>query len=251
MKLIINADDFGLSNAVTYGIYDCIKRGVVTSTTQMMNTKATELASELIIKNPDLKVGLHTNISYGKPLTNCPSLIKDGYFIKPKDLLNDDNYDEKEIYLELKAQYNKFLKLNNKKPTHLDSHLYAHQKFEKVRKQLIKLSEEENIPIREYENIFYESVCFERGFRVLPGETLKEAKEKFIRLIEMNKDKKTVEIMVHPGYVDIDMLQFSSYNHQRIMEAAVLLDKEIKKYMSDNNIELVSYLNVEKKYGNY
>ena len=64
MKLIINADDFGLSNAVTYGIYDCIKRGVVTSNA-MMNTKATELASELIIKNPDLKVGLHANISYG------------------------------------------------------------------------------------------------------------------------------------------------------------------------------------------
>ena len=53
--------------------------------------------------------------------------------------------------------------------------------------------------------------------------------------------------MVHPGYVDIDTLQFSSYNHQRIMEATVLLDKEIKKYMSDNNIELVSYLNVGEK----
>ena len=44
-KLIINADDFGLTNSVTYGIYDCIINGVVTSTTQMMNTSATELAS--------------------------------------------------------------------------------------------------------------------------------------------------------------------------------------------------------------
>ena len=39
MKLIINADDFGLTNGVTYGIYDAIKNGVVTSTTMLVNSE--------------------------------------------------------------------------------------------------------------------------------------------------------------------------------------------------------------------
>ena len=41
MKLIVNADDFGLTSGVTYGIYDAMCRGVVTSTTMMVNTSAT------------------------------------------------------------------------------------------------------------------------------------------------------------------------------------------------------------------
>ena len=46
MKLIVNADDFGLTSGVTYGIYDAMCRGVVTSTTMMVNTSATLLAAQ-------------------------------------------------------------------------------------------------------------------------------------------------------------------------------------------------------------
>ena len=65
MKLIVNADDFGLTSGVTYGIYDAMCRGVVTSTTMMVNTSATLLAAQLTKREPDLAVGLHANISLG------------------------------------------------------------------------------------------------------------------------------------------------------------------------------------------
>lgn len=247
MKLIINADDFGLTSLVTYGIFDCMKNGIVTSTTQMMNTRATLQASEIVRDNLNLKVGLHLNISLGKPLTNCSSLVEDGHFIKPKNLKTDDLYDEQEIYCEIKAQYDKFLELNKRKPTHLDSHLYVHQVFEKVKRQVIRLSEEENIPVREQENKFYQEIYFERRFRVLEDETFNEVKAKFIRLINENKDKEIVEIMVHPGYIDDDILNSSSYSNPRLIEAAVLLDKDVREYIINNGIELISYLDVEKK----
>lgn len=51
-KLIINADDFGYSRAVTYGILDSYKTGILTSTTMMMNTEATEHAVEAAKENP-------------------------------------------------------------------------------------------------------------------------------------------------------------------------------------------------------
>ena len=37
MKLIVNADDFGLTDGVTRGILDAIRNGIVTSTTRMVN----------------------------------------------------------------------------------------------------------------------------------------------------------------------------------------------------------------------
>lgn len=36
-KLIINADDFGFTEATNYGIIDCFNKGVLTSTTIMAN----------------------------------------------------------------------------------------------------------------------------------------------------------------------------------------------------------------------
>ena len=58
MKLIINADDFGLSEGITYGIYDAVKRGVVTSTTMMVNMRASALAGEIVNRDDSLSAGL-------------------------------------------------------------------------------------------------------------------------------------------------------------------------------------------------
>ena len=38
MKLIVNADDFGLTDGVTLGILHAMEHGIVTSTTMMVNT---------------------------------------------------------------------------------------------------------------------------------------------------------------------------------------------------------------------
>ena len=98
MKLIINADDFGLTPAVTRGIYDAMTRGVVTSTTMMVNAWAAEYAGTLVQENPELAVGLHINVSLGTPLTDCPSLIREGHFIKPAVLGSDDTYKEEDFF---------------------------------------------------------------------------------------------------------------------------------------------------------
>lgn len=45
--LIINADDFGLSPGINYGIIDAHRRGVVTSTTAMMTADAIEHAAQV------------------------------------------------------------------------------------------------------------------------------------------------------------------------------------------------------------
>lgn len=71
--LIVNADDFGLSRGINYGIIDAHRHGVVTSTTAMMTTNGIEHAAQLSAETPSLAVGLHFVLSYGTPMTAMPS----------------------------------------------------------------------------------------------------------------------------------------------------------------------------------
>lgn len=248
MKLIINADDFGLTNGVTYGIYDAIRKGIVTSTTMMVNAEGTALAAEFIKTDADLKAGLHLNLSLGRPLTDGKSLVNEkGCFIKPKELKNDEKYDENEIFEEFEAQYNSFVSLTGKKPTHIDSHLYLHQIFPKAERQAKKLSEKVDLPLRQFETKNYGSVHFEGRFKLAEGETFVELKQKFKDLIDFNKDRDVVELMVHPGYLDRNIIKSSSYSYPRTEEGAVLMDSDIKEFIENNSIKLISFAELERK----
>ena len=57
--LIVNADDFGLSKGQNYGIIEACRRGVVTSTTALINGEAVEHAAQLSRELPELGVGMH------------------------------------------------------------------------------------------------------------------------------------------------------------------------------------------------
>lgn len=246
MKLIINADDFGLTNGVTYGIYDSIVNGIVTSTTMMVTTSASQLAADLIKEHPNLNVGLHFNLSLGQPLTNSKSLTNDkNYFIKPKMMIDDSQYDENEIYEELKAQYDKFITLVGRKPTHIDSHLYIHEKFMKVNRQVIKFSEEINIPVRGFETKNFSKTIFEKNFKVLKDETYETLLEKFKFLVKENLNHEIVELMVHPGFIDNELLDISSYSQLRNLENQVLQSDEAKNFLLENNIKLISFKDVK------
>lgn len=70
MKLIVNADDFGLDENRTRAICEAFKRGLVTTTTVMSNMPWFEQAMKLATAEGWLdKVGLHFNLTEGVPLT--------------------------------------------------------------------------------------------------------------------------------------------------------------------------------------
>ncbi len=246
MKLIVNADDFGLTNGVTNGIFEAIQYGIVSSTTMLINTGATILAANLVIRHPEINVGLHLNISFGKPLTQCPSLVgANGLFIKPDELITGDSYDEEEIYNEYFHQYKRFVDLVNKIPTHLDSHLYVHQRFPKARRQIIRLAETLSIPVREYGYGSFKPVAFEKGFKALPADDIKSMILKFKTLVIRHKDDDWVELMVHPGICDSELLRSSSYSYQRNIEFSTLFSPDIMTFLYENGIELKSFKDIE------
>jgi chitin disaccharide deacetylase len=54
--VIFNADDFGYSCGINRGIVEAHRRGVVTATSLMVNTPATEEAVRLARELPDLDI---------------------------------------------------------------------------------------------------------------------------------------------------------------------------------------------------
>lgn len=82
--LIINADDFGLSPGVNQGIAEAYQAGGISSTTVMVNMPGFTDAVRLASLHPGLGVGLHFNLTYGRPVSDprlIPSLIQaDGRF---------------------------------------------------------------------------------------------------------------------------------------------------------------------------
>lgn len=242
MRLIVNADDFGLTHGVTYGIYDAFLRGIVSSTTMMVNADAAPLAANIARATETLGVGLHINISLGEPLCDCPSLVENGRFVKPCALLNDDCYDEYDLEREFAAQYERFVALTEKKPTHLDSHLYAHQRFPKVARQIRALADRHGLPVRDAPTAHFERIEFEGGFKLIEGEGIGELKERFFSLMRRLARFETAELMVHPGFTDGRLLATSSYNIQRTVEHTVLTDADISDYLRLNKIEKATYL---------
>lgn len=132
LSVIINADDFGLTRGVNASIVACHQTGSLTSATLMANMDATEDAASLAAANPALGVGLHFNITQGRPLADvsavCTLLDESGGFLSRSRLLRRalaGRIDPAHVRAELLAQHARVRALGVE-PSHVDSHQHAH-----------------------------------------------------------------------------------------------------------------------------
>lgn len=133
-QLIVNADDFAWSAAVTSGILRSHRDGVVTSTTLMTNLPGAEEALDRARREaPRLAIGLHLNLTEGRPLAPpgevAPLLGRAGDF--HRSLLSLSCRAplsqavrwavEREVEAQLAWAWG-----HNLRPSHLDSHKHVH-----------------------------------------------------------------------------------------------------------------------------
>ena len=69
-KIIINADDFGMSAEANKAIVEAFEKNVISSTTLMANMSGFNEACELAHRHRLLgKIGVHLNLTSGYPLS--------------------------------------------------------------------------------------------------------------------------------------------------------------------------------------
>ena len=153
VKLIFNADDFGISQGVNEAIFKAHTQGILNSTSIMITLKYVPQALELAKQMPDLNIGLHANLTNENSVLSkdeIPLLVdengkfKHGFvnlaclsLLHPKELKN-------QAKKEIKAQIEKALSCGIKL-THLDSHRHIHM-IPAIFKACMELAEEYNIP---------------------------------------------------------------------------------------------------------
>lgn len=149
-RLIINADDFGLTGGVNRAIVEGHEHGVVTSTTLMANGQAFEDAIALAQSRPRLGVGCHIVLVDGAPVldeTAVRSLLDRGSDSSSNPRFREGiarfgalallgRLDESEIEAEATAQIRK-LQTAGVTVTHIDSHKHTHL-FPRVLRPLLR-----------------------------------------------------------------------------------------------------------------
>ena len=78
IRLVVNADDFGMSAAISRGILRAHREGIVTSASVLGNCADLEAARVLLSEAPGMGVGVHLALVEGGPVadpTSVPSLL--------------------------------------------------------------------------------------------------------------------------------------------------------------------------------
>jgi predicted glycoside hydrolase/deacetylase ChbG (UPF0249 family) len=238
IQCIINADDFGYSKGVNLGILEAFQHGVVTSATMMVNMPGAEHAFQLAKEYPELGVGIHFVLTCGKPIrSDVPSLINEnGEFRKRDELF--EYADVVHIERELTAQLETFFSFGLM-PTHIDSHHHVHA-HERIFPIVKKLAKQYDLPIRQVLHLREKDLRTVDVFiHQFYGDRL--TTQYFLSLLEQIDDGQTVEVMCHPAYIDLPLINGSSYCFQRANELAILTDREVREALLKRNVELITY----------
>lgn len=285
-RLIINADDFGLTSGVNRAIREAGRAGAITSTTMMANSSEFSEAATFARDLPKLRTGCHVVLIDGQALEHdLPSLTgSDGRF--PTSLKNfaraavGKRLSPGEVERETTAQIRK-IQAQGITVTHVDSHKHTHM-FPQVLRPVLRAAR--SCGVRAVRNPFEPVRAWPLGlvaaapglwlrsagvfaFRLFAGEFRKAVREagmattdgtvgiavtgkldqrSLLAILDALPDG-TWELVCHPGYAD-DALRATGTRlvRSREVELRALSSSETKEKLQARGIELISYADLKE-----
>ena len=281
LRLIVNADDFGLTSGVNRGIAEAHAKGIVPSATLMANGPTFSEAIEIAQATPSLAVGCHVTLVDGIPVlkpTQVPSLLSGnsarfrtafGSFALASALgkLSAD-----EIEAESTAQIRK-LQSAGVPISHFDTHKHVHL-FPKVLAPILRAAKACGVPavrnpfgpvrilhlraqpaswkrwtqvsiLNSLSGKFRRAVA-KSGLRTTDGTigvvgTGSMTAELFQLLLKTIPEG-TWEFVCHPGYLDDDLRAAGTrLLASRETELQMLTTARMREFLQSNNIVISSY----------
>ena len=272
-KIIITADDYGMCDIVDKAIDKGIECGFITTTNVMTNMDTPENAKTLRERYPHISIGVHFNVTTGKPLCNphdIPTLVDEnnnfwsiGEFKKrySKKLINP-----KDLETELEAQCNAFEALCGKADywnTHENSAL--HTKSFKVFTDVAKRHGIE--ATRTFQRVYYDKVnlgiktalrefLVKNFFELWFSKIRKTFKMPSARIVSFGKISKTegdvllnalkkdgrdcIEVVFHPS-LSGEHEYFGNISDERVREFEFTSSKEVYEKYKAAGFEFVSF----------
>lgn len=206
-RVIVNADDLGMSVGVNDGILAAHDHGIVTSASLMVTRSAAADAALRARTRPRLALGLHLDLGEWEFL--------DGAWRHRHIVVDVD--DPVQVTAEIDRQLAAFVALTGGPPTHLDSHQHVHRS-QPARRMLRDRGQALGVPVRHGGS----RVAHVGGFygQWGTGEPLPDAisPAALIALLA-SLPAGTTELACHPG---LDAALDSAYRLERLTETATL-----------------------------
>jgi len=269
-RLIINADDFGLSGPINRGIIETIENGVVNSVSLIATGQESDQACEYVSHRKELFTGWHINLTTGRPVLDPVRIStltdRNGFFLGKNRFIFKalaGLLDANECRNELMAQLDRLVK-HNIQITHIDSHHDIH--YLPFVADIIKpiLTDLKVLYIR-----FHQSrIKFCRRFGLvslfdrvmiqqLTKRSLYQYNKHFIDFIwfrELYQYKNKLKVLksyisgmsegvnmviCHPGYDDKKNELNLKYNNQRREEMKVLCNSDILLFLKQHHVKMI------------
>ncbi len=285
-RLIVNADDFGLTSGVNRAIVEASCAGMLTSTTLMANSSAFDEAVALAKSQPQLKVGCHVVLVDGEPLSSGLKTLTGGT-TRFKSSLKEfalaavrKRLSQEEIQREAEAQIRK-IQSAGITVSHVDTHKHTHM-FPHVLRPVLQAAKACGVfAIR---NPFEPARLWPRtAVRRTPALWIRALEVKLLHrysaefTLAVNKEQMSTpqgtagmiatgaldqqlltgilqglpggdwELVCHPGYLDADLQRAGTRLLQsRQTELQALTSAETRKVLDGKGIQLISYADLQQ-----
>lgn len=275
-RLIVNADDFGLTAGTNRAIVECAATGILTSATLMAGGAAFADAS-LLARQGNFAVGCHVVLVDGKPLSDAeqlPTLASERRFrnsiaqLAKGALLHRIAGDELER--ETLAQIRR-LQDAGIRVTHVDAHKHAHM-LPDILRPLLRAARSAGVTrVRNpFEPRWTMGFLESAGARRFEVALLRQLRRSFLRAVRDERfittdgalgviatgrleeamlcrmldriPQGTWELVCHPGYDDADLrAQHTRLLGSRAVERQMLTSAKVREAVERNGIELISF----------
>ena len=243
-RIIFRADDLGYSEGVNLGIAKTVKKGLVRTVGLIVNLDRSKEGFELIGEE-DLCLGLHVNISYGKPVSE-PSALP--YLLKASGEYNNAlidfvSYDE--VYREIEAQYQRFQEITGREPDYIEGHAIVNETYFRAIEAIAHAYRLQYIP-----TLLSHEDCFVMNnhrlyFWMESMQADYDPCQTFKKLCAVQREG--VEVMIfHPGFLDDELLSRSSLLMPRVREVQFLTGNGLRSAIRQQEIEVITYKNLER-----
>ena len=224
-RLIVNADDFGLSLGVNRGVLQAHTKGIVTSASLMVRRPAAAEAAAAARQQPRLGLGLHLDLAEWER--------RDGAWQAVYEVA--DTSDGAAVAAEVEHQLHRFRMLVGRDPTHIDSHQHVHRD-DPARSVITEAARSLGVPLRDtgaarYCGAFYGQAS---GGEALPEGITPEA----LMAIFHSLPTGYTELCCHPS-ADVELP--SSYAAERRIELQSLCDPRVKRAVADAGVRLCDF----------